>query len=237
MTMKCGANLNTTGGILSPASGLTAQQVVLTLQLEKGLLLVVSIRIAPGCATFPGRGKATLTWFDGQNIQTATCWAGGFAHRGYWLEGEVCGGKKNASPSLFFSLKKYKQEKRRTSLKALAGSDEIDKSVSRVSPQLDKSPILEPQIREDFRTLSLTTFAFVKRCWRTGLQPSGTASSSPPVVAYKVGVEGGKRAALSAPSGAEPVEGQERIKFRIFWQVNARKSRDRDVTLWCAFLK
>ena len=26
--------------------------------------------------------KATLTWFDVQNIQTATCWAGGFAHHG-----------------------------------------------------------------------------------------------------------------------------------------------------------
>lgn len=54
MAMKCGADLNTTGGILSPASGLTVQQVVLTLRHEKGLFLVISTRIAPGCATFPG---------------------------------------------------------------------------------------------------------------------------------------------------------------------------------------
>lgn len=58
MAMKCGADLNTTGGILSPASDLMVQQVVLTLRLEKGLLLVISIRIAPGCATFPrGAGE------------------------------------------------------------------------------------------------------------------------------------------------------------------------------------
>lgn len=33
--------------------------------------------------------RVTLTWFDTENIQTATCWSRGFAHRGSAVAGDT----------------------------------------------------------------------------------------------------------------------------------------------------
>lgn len=66
VAMKCGADLNATGGILSPATGLTAQQVVRSHTPTRERPLVSHFNsYRTGLRNIPkrsrGRGKATLT--------------------------------------------------------------------------------------------------------------------------------------------------------------------------------
>lgn len=124
--MKCGADLNTTGGILSPASGLTVQQVVLTLRLEKGLLLVISTRIAPGCATFPGGAgeeeKRHLLDLTVRISKQPLVEPVGLLIMDTGLMVKFVEEKKNASPSLFFFLKNLSRKNAELLLKPWPGA-------------------------------------------------------------------------------------------------------------------
>lgn len=145
VAMKHGADLNTTGGILSPASGLTVQQVVLTLRLKKRPLVSHFDSYRTGLRNIPKRKTCYLLDLTVRISKQPLVEPVGLLIMDTGLMVKFVEEKKNASLSLLFSSK-LKQEKRRTSLKALAGSDEIDKSVSRVSPNLTNLRSWNPEL-------------------------------------------------------------------------------------------
>lgn len=70
----------------------------------------------------PKQRNATLTWFDIQNIQTATCWAGGFTHRGKFKMLVYVG--QNSRLFSLLQMKRIKSENGRTFLQVFTGCSE-----------------------------------------------------------------------------------------------------------------
>lgn len=99
--------------------------------------------------------------------------------------------KKNASPSLFFSLK-WKQEKRRSSLKALAGSDEIDKSVSRVSPNLTNLRSWNPKLERTFAHCPWQPSPLLSGVGEPDCSPPGQRAAALRSLHIKLELRGGK---------------------------------------------
>lgn len=79
-------------------------------------------RQAPAPREGPKQRNATLTWFDIQNIQTATCWAGGFTHRGKFKM-FVCVGQ-NSSLFNLLKMKRIKSGNGRTFLQVFTSCSE-----------------------------------------------------------------------------------------------------------------
>lgn len=180
----------------------------------------------------PKQRNATLTWFDIQNIQTATCWAGGFTHHGKFKMLVYVG--QNSRLFSLLQMKRIKSENGRTFLQVFTGCSE-----SVPGCQTWQLSVYRPSMRKKHRLLlyyRAATFDVERE--GTGLQATGqgpAAALQPPPKA-----DVGKKTPSATDNVKLPekcVGKKKKIRPVIISQGESWVKAGRDVTLCWAFLK